>query len=230
MSDEHWLIDHLLGEQSDAEAAEAQRRLDADSQLQARAAGLADVVRRLDDMSPAAWELGAAVDAAAAAADAGRRALPADRPRRAPAWAPSPALAALVAVALVAIGVGLGAWLFGAGGGSGPGRAVALRPLPGTPADAAGQARISSSGRVSLAVSRLPQAGRGRYYEAWLMTSRTRLVPIASFEVDHRGSARLTVPLPAPASGYRYVDVSLQRLGAGIAHSHRSVLRGPTGG
>ena len=30
MSDEHWLIDHLLGEQSDAEAAEAQRRLDAD--------------------------------------------------------------------------------------------------------------------------------------------------------------------------------------------------------
>nr|MDQ2874681.1 anti-sigma factor [Actinomycetota bacterium] len=118
----------------------------------------------------------------------------------------------------------------GAGNGLVPSaRTVALRPLPGSPTHAGGSAAVTSGGRLTLRVDRLPSAGHGHYYEAWLMTNTRRLVPVASFEVDHSGTARVTVPLPAPADHYRYFDVSLQSISHGTAHSHDSVLRGPTG-
>ena len=57
VSDENWLTDHLLGEETESEAAEARRRLDADPALRARAARLAEVAATLQELSPAAWEV-----------------------------------------------------------------------------------------------------------------------------------------------------------------------------
>jgi hypothetical protein len=238
MSGDHWLGDHLLGEQTESDAAEARRRLDADPALRARAARLAEVAGTLSELSPAAWEVASGAQSESPGpgpAPASGESATAPVRRR---WRlASPALtAALVAVAL-AIGVGVGAlvWSGGSGGigggGAGqPGRTVALRPLPGTYGNAAGSARVTPGGELTLSVDRLPAAGAGRYYEAWLMTDTRHLVSLASFEVHGSGSARVTVPLPAPASRYRYFDVSLQKVSGGTAHSNRSVLRGPTSG
>jgi hypothetical protein len=228
MSHEDWISDHLLGEETESDAAEAQRRLDTDPGLRDRVARLAQVAATLQRLSPAAWDT--------AAADPGK---PVSAPARAPRArvrrlpAPAPALAALLAVALLAVGISAGALIWaGAGGGAGnapaPARTVALGPLPGSPTHARGSATVTSGGRLTLRVNRLPSAGAGHYYEAWLMTNTRRLVPIASFEVNHRETAQVTVPLPAPADRYRYFDISLQSISHGTAHSHDSVLRGLT--
>jgi hypothetical protein len=223
VSGEDWIGDHLLGEQGPSDAAEARRRLDEDPALRERVARLADVTGRLDGLSPAAWEV------ATGGAD---RPEPAAAVRPVPGWRRvSPALAAALAVVALAVGIGVGALIWSGGGsGSSAGRTVALRALSGTPASASGSARVTGHGVMTLTVTRLPAAGRGRYYEAWLMTDGRHLVPVASFEVAGSGGARVTVPLPAPVTRYRYVDVSRQAVSGGTAHSGDSVLRGPTGG
>jgi Anti-sigma-K factor rskA len=226
VSGEGWLSDHLLGEATESDAAEARRRLDRDPALRERAARLAEVAGRLEGLSPAAWEVthGEREPAAHGARTSSSR-------RR---WFVSPVLAATLAAVALAIGIGVGALVWGGRAGGGPGapavRTVALRPLPGSATNATGSARVTSRGQLTLRVQRLPAAGRGRYYEAWLMTDDTHLVPVASFEVHGSGSAALTVPLPAPVARYRYVDVSLQTVSGTTAHSSDSVLRGPTGG
>jgi hypothetical protein len=226
VSDENWLTDHLLGEETDSDAAEARRRLDADPAVRARAARLAEVAATLHELSPAAWE----VASRSPSATPPRRELAGARKRR---WyRVSPALTVALTVVALAIGVGVGALVWSGGGGSDSGaaaRTVALRPLPGTSARAAGSARVTSAGDLTLSVDRLPTTGAGHYYEAWLMTDDQHLVPLASFDVQGSGRARVTVPLPAPAARYRYFDVSLQTVTGGTAHSDRSVLRGPTG-
>jgi len=228
VSDENWLTDHLLGEQTESDAAEARRRLDADPAMRARAARLAEVAATLHELSPAAWEV-ASGPPSEASVPRDLAAPPRHRWRRV-----SPALAAGLAIVALAIGVGVGALVWSGGGGGHAGgaaaRTVALRPLTGTSARAAGSARVTPAGQLTLSVNRLPAAGAGRYYEAWLMTDDRHLVPLASFQVRGSGSARVTVPLPAPAARYRYFDVSLQSVSGGTAHSDRSVLRGPTGG
>jgi hypothetical protein len=224
VSDERWLSDYLLGEQTESDAAEARRRLDADPAARARAARLADVAATLHELSPAAWEV-ASEPLSEVPAPPERAGAP---PRR---WRPvSPALAAALAIVALAIGVGVGALVWSGGGGGPAARTVALRPLPGTSARATGSAQVTSGGQLTLSVRRLPATGAGRYYEAWLMTDTRHLVPLASFEVSGSGSARVTVPLPAPAARYRYFDVSLQTVSGGTAHSDRSVLRGLTSG
>ena len=60
------------------------------------------------------------------------------------------------------------------------------------------------------------------------MTDATHLVSVGSFRVPRSGTARLSMPLPAPAGDYRYLNVSVQQAGAGSAISNLSVLRGPT--
>jgi hypothetical protein len=227
VSDERWLSDYLLGEQTESDAAEARRRLDADPAVRARAARLADVAATLHELSPAAWEV-ASEPRSEAPASRERGGVPKRRWHRV-----SPALTAALAVVALAIGVGVGALVWSGGGGNAGGpaaRTVALRPLPGTSARATGSAQVTSGGQLTLSVNRLPATGAGHYYEAWLMTDTRHLVPLASFEVGGSGSARVTVPLPAPAARYRYFDVSLQTVSGGTAHSDRSVLRGPTSG
>jgi hypothetical protein len=223
VSGEDWLSDHLLGEETDSDAAEARRRLDADPALRDRVARLAEVAGGLDGLSPAAWEV--------ASGDGDRAPERSSVPRGSVRRRLSPALAALLLVVALAAGVGVGALIWsGAGAGGSAGATVALQPLPGTSQRATGSAQVTSDGQLTLRVDRLPTAGAGRYYEAWLMTDTRHLVPLASFEVRGAGSARVTVPLPAPVSGYRYFDVSLQTASRGTAHSGDSVLRGPTGG
>ena len=230
MSGDDWLSDHLLGEQTKSDAAEARRRLEADPALRARVARLSEITGALHELSPAAWDVASEPPSAAPAPVPGARERARVPTRR---WRlVSPALTAALVVVALAVGVGVGALVWsGAGGGSGtPARAVALRPLPGSSGNARGSAQVSSGGQLTLSVDRLPTPGAGRYYEAWLMTDNQHLVSLASFDVHGSGSARVTVPLPAPAARYRYFDVSLQTVSGGTAHSNDSVLRGPTGG
>jgi Anti-sigma-K factor rskA len=229
MSGEDWLSDYLLGEETESDAAEARRRLDADPAVRARVERLAEVTGMLNDLSPAAWQVASDPQSGSPATSASGELAAAPVRRR---WRlVSPALTAALAVVAIAIGVGVGALIWSGGGGGGSvARTVALRPLPGTFRNAAGSARLTTTGELTLSVDRLPAAGAGRYYEAWLMTDARHLVPLASFEVRGSGSARVTVPLPAPAARYRYFDVSLQTVSGGTAHSNRSVLRGPTNG
>jgi Anti-sigma-K factor rskA len=137
-----------------------------------------------------------------------------------------PALAAIAAVALLAIGAGVGAVLERTPRSSGA--TVELSALPGVAPRASGRAGLTASGRMMLVIRNLPASRPGTYYEAWLMTDTTRLVPVAAFRADTDSRAQIDVPLPAPAAGYRYIDVSLQRTGAGMAHSGHWVLRGKT--
>lgn len=81
---------------------------------------------------------------------------------------------------------------------------------------------------MELKVTGLPVAGAHHYYEAWLMSSAARSVPLASFQVDANGNATVRVPLPADPAAFRYFDVSRQAVSAGPRHSAESVLRGPT--
>jgi Anti-sigma-K factor rskA len=157
---------------------------------------------------------------------------PANRPRRRPVTR-SLALAGVVVLACLAIGFAAGALVNRPGGGPAATRpaqaaTATLRPLPGQPTTAIAQAQLASAARIVITFTRLPDPGAGRFYEAWLMTSATKLIPVASFRPDARGRARVETNLPAPVDAFRYIDVSLQQASAGPAHSGDSVLRGPT--
>ncbi|MGA2013042.1 MAG: anti-sigma factor [Solirubrobacteraceae bacterium] len=221
MSDDRRLSDWVLREGSDPDRAETERRLAGDPALRARALRLQETAEALRGVPGAAWEAIGDADAPAVT-----------RPRRrwwpAPGARPSAALAAALAAVVFAAGVGAGALISGAGGTGPPGSPLALRPLAGGPASAGGVAYLIGGNRLELVISHLPATAPSRYYEAWLMTSLRRLIPLASFHVDRQGRARLDLPLPAAARSYRYIDVSLQSAGAGAAHSAVSVLRGPT--
>lgn len=140
------------------------------------------------------------------------------------------ALAGAVALACLAIGFAGGALIDSSPTSTPPLQAATatLRPLPGQPAAAVAHVQLASAGRIVISFRRLPRAGAGHFYEAWLMTSATKLVPVASFRPNARGRAVVETSLPAPVGAFRYIDVSLQRAGAGSAHSGDSVLRGPT--
>jgi Anti-sigma-K factor rskA, C-terminal len=145
----------------------------------------------------------------------------------------SRALAAAVVLACLVIGFAVGALINRGPAGPAPARpphaaTATLRPLPGQPAATIARAQLTSAGQIMISFSRLPRPGAGRFYEAWLMTSTTKLIPVASFRPDARGRALVETSLPAPVGAFRYIDVSLQQTGAGPAHSGDSVLRGPT--
>ena len=129
------------------------------------------------------------------------------------------ALAAICLIALV---------LFA--GGAGSPRTVKLTALAGAPAGASARATIDAADHVEMVVEGLRPVDRGHYYELWLMSNATKLVPVAAFRVDSRGDARMSLPLPAPAGRYKFLDVSLQRVGGPGSISSTSVLRGATPG
>ncbi len=103
---------------------------------------------------------------------------------------------------------------------------VLLSPLVGSLHGARAVAYMAGAQRMELVVSGLPRARPGTYYELWLMSSTTDLVPLASFRVDRAGGARLELVLPADPGSYRFLDVSLQRVSAPPSISTDSVLRG----
>jgi len=227
-SDEEALSSYLLDDLDPGERDRIERRLAQDSALRAREQRLAPLVRQLEHLPEDAWAFVATqLGAEAAPNDDLTARVPAHRR----CWwhgrlSVRPALAAMTAVALVAIGIGVGVLLSRTPGSSGA--TVVLRALPGEPTSAFARGRLTPDGHIVLMISHLPASRPGTYYEAWLMTSTTRLVPVAAFRPGADGRAQLDVPLPAAAAAYRYIDISLQRTSAGTAHSHHSVLRGNT--
>ncbi len=100
-----------------------------------------------------------------------------------------------------------------------------LRPLS-APSDASALATMLPAGQMVVTVRHLPRSAPGTYYELWLMTNLKQLAPVSSFRVAHDGSVHLDVVLPDNPHHYAYLDISLQRIGAGTAHSSVNVLRG----
>ncbi len=194
-----------------------------DPQLAAEITSMGAIATLLSEVPAEAWQsIPAAGDGPAPSARRHQRRL--TRPQ---------AAAAAVAVACLAVGFAGGALINRATGGSAsppPAQAATatLRPLPGQPAAAVARVQLAAAGRIVISFRRLPRPGARSFYEAWLMTSTTKLIPVASFRPDARGRARVETSLPAPVGAFRYIDVSLQRAGAGPAHSGDSVLRGPT--
>ncbi len=103
---------------------------------------------------------------------------------------------------------------------------VTLRPLTQATGSGLAVAYMRGSGRMSLLVRRLRPSPPGTYYELWLMTSDTDLVSVASFRVGATGTADLSLALPAEPSNYEFLDISLQRVSAGVTISQDNVLRG----
>jgi Anti-sigma-K factor rskA len=214
---------HVLDERS--LPADTTLPLPDDRELAGEITSMRALAKLLAEVPAEAWEPIPTSSPESAASPAGRqrrRAL--TRPR---------ALAGAVVLACLAIGFAAGALINPGAGGPGsprPPRAATatLRPLPGQPAAATARAQLTSAGRIVISFTRLPRPGAHHFYEAWLMTSTTKLIPVASFRPDARGRARVQTTLPAPVGAYRYIDVSLQRSGASPAHSGDSVLRGPT--
>lgn len=106
---------------------------------------------------------------------------------------------------------------------------VALEPLPGTDRDARAVAYMTGGGGMRLHVRRLAPSAPGTYYELWLMSSNSDLISVTSFRVGRDGLAELTLRLPADPTRYRFLDISVQRVGSGTAISGDDVLRGAIG-
>jgi anti-sigma-K factor RskA len=149
------------------------------------------------------------------------------KPRR---LALHPAMAVAMVVVAALIGGGIGALIAGGSDSSTPAKtAIVLKPLD-APKDSRGDVSMPKADTMLLRTHGLPPSAAGDYYEVWLMSSESKLVPVASFRVGESGEASVEVPLPAAPSDYAYFDVSRQTVAGGLDHSQDSVLRGPTGG
>ncbi len=217
MRDQSEIIDYLLGELDELERARFERGMQEDAELRAEVGRMSLVVGRLEDLSGEAWDYaGAHRDQLSSA--------PEHRERR--AWfTPRRAGFAFGAAAVLA---GILIVLLTARSTTAPTKTVVLTAVEGAPARSHATATITGSERVQVNVEHLTPTDRLHYYELWLMTDATHLVPVASFRVNGRGTARLSLPLPASPAAYRYLNISLQNARAGSAISSLSVLRGPT--
>jgi anti-sigma-K factor RskA len=150
------------------------------------------------------------------------------RRRRFALLRPAP-VAAMLLVAAVLGGV-VGALIADGGGSSAPAKTVlVLHPLD-APKNSRGDVSMPNPDTMLLRTHGLPPSAEGDYYEVWLMSSDSKLVPVASFKVGESGEASVEVPLPAAPGEYTYFDVSRQSVSGGLDHSQDSVLRGPTSG
>jgi len=219
MVDRSEITEYLLGELDELDRARLERELLEDASLRAEVDSLRPVVARLDSLAGPVWEHVGEHHAGTAAAGA-----PARRSRRRGA-ALRPLAGALVAFAAAAAVLAI---LLAPGGSGTRSHTVVLSALAGAPPGSRATATITGSQRVQVSVEHLRPTDGRHYYELWLMTDTTHLVPVASFRVDGDGDAHLSLPLPASPAAYRYLNISLQRAGVGSSISSLSVLRGPT--
>jgi len=219
MGDRGEMLDYLLEELDELERVRCERRMQDDAQFRAEVERLRPLVGRLQGLSAQAWDH---VDSSPGPEPATASHRPRVRRRRRPALRPLVLGSAGVATAAVVLVLALTA----GSSGTHP-HTVVLNALAGAPAGSRATATITGSERVQLRVEHLAPTDSAHYYELWLMTDTTHLVSVASFHVNSRGSARLSLLLPAPPERYRYLNVSLQRAGAGTAISSQSLLRGP---
>jgi anti-sigma-K factor RskA len=220
---------YVLDALDPVERAEVERRLAGDGELRAEVEAARALTSRLDALPATAWPAveGDAPAVGAAAPGATPAATPTPVPARsARRWRVRPVLAIAALLVVAAAGFGLGALLTG-GSSQRPAPAIVLRPLEPTAGEEATVA-MPAPGEMLFTAEGLPTLEAGQYYEIWLMSSTSKLVPVASFRVGADGHAQVRVPLPADPSSYRYFDVSRQVAGAGTEHSADSVLRGET--
>jgi anti-sigma-K factor RskA len=221
---------YLLDSLDAGERADFERRLAGDAELRAEVEATRVLTTRLDALPEEAWPVAipegvepSSVPGEGAAASPAQASEPARGPRR---WTVRPALAVAALVVVAALAFGLGALITG-GDTTKTAPAIVLRPLEPAAGEEATVA-MPAPGEMLFTAEGLPTLEAGQYYEIWLMSSASRLVPVASFRVGADGHAQVRVPLPADPTAYRYFDVSRQVAGAGTGHSADSVLRGST--
>lgn len=100
---------------------------------------------------------------------------------------------------------------------------VALRPLTG---DAAGLVTMSGPAatvHMTVFTARLPSAGAGRFYFAWLLDPRSgKMLPLGVVTADRTEGFDVSSDL---VRRYHAVDISLESDNGDPAHSDTSVLR-----
>jgi len=226
MDDRSEMVDYLLDELDELDRLRCERRMQEDPAFRAEVERLRPLIGRLEGLPGEAWEhVYSTHEPEPLPASPVPPASPSPPARRRRRIAPRPALVGFTGVAALAIALILG---LTAGSSARHSSLVLLTPLQGAPAGSRATATITSSERVQLSVEHLPPTDSSHYYELWLMTDTTHLASVASFHVDAHGSARLSLPLPAAPQRYRYLNISLQRAGAGTNISNESILRGPT--
>jgi hypothetical protein len=141
---------------------------------------------------------------------------------------PHPArwLAAAAAVVLLVAGV-LGGVVVGRASNDSSGTAVALHPVTGglSVGNAAGEAKLSASGGMRLAVNGLPTPPGSDFYEVWLYDPPTgRMLSVGVLPANGKGSYSLPSSLK---NTYSAVEISLEPNDGNPEHSKVSVLRGP---
>lgn len=102
---------------------------------------------------------------------------------------------------------------------------VVLEPLTAARSTSRAIAYMPGGDRMLVHIN-LPRSAPGTYYELWLMTSTTKLVPVTSFRIHSTGTDSLQLLLPDDPSHYKYLDISVQHVGDEGAISNDSVLRG----
>ncbi|MBV8989480.1 MAG: anti-sigma factor [Solirubrobacterales bacterium] len=217
---------HKAAEQALARQPEADRSGAApeDPALAEEVEAMRSLTKLLEEVPPEAWQPIPARGANAAPSPA----------RRWHQLGVSRAFAAAIAVVCLALGFAGGALLEAGGGaptsssaiGTAKGPAVVLRPVSAGSGSSLAVAYMPGPGQMFLRVAHLPPSPPGTYYELWLMTDLSHLAPVAAFQIGSGGSAELGLRLPDDSNRYVYLDISLQRLGAGTSHSADSVLRG----
>ena len=216
MSDQSEIIDYLLGELDELDRARFERSMQDAADLRREVERMRLLVGRLDGLSGEAWDYAGAHHEQSSPQ-------PARRERRSWFTARRTALAfggfAVLAAVLIAA--------LTAGSSKTSSKTVVLTAVEGAPARSHATATITGSERVQMNVEHLTPTDQRHYYELWLMTDATHLVPVAAFRVNGSGTARLSLPLPASPADYRYLNVSLQKAGDGSSISSLSVLRGP---
>jgi hypothetical protein len=135
-------------------------------------------------------------------------------------------LAAAAAVVLLVAGV-LGGVVVGRASNDSSGTAVALHPVTGglSVGNAAGEAKLSASGGMHLAVNGLPTPPGSDFYEVWLYDPPTgRMLSVGVLPANGKGSYSLPSSLK---NTYSAVEISLEPNDGNPEHSKVSVLRGP---
>jgi anti-sigma-K factor RskA len=254
MNRQELIAAYALGELEGAERERFERDLAADPALRAEVEATRGTMATLEALPGDAWPAAAMPsedaprEAEAAAvgtvADGSRPGRRADAGSEAsngagaadarPRWRfgllrPAPVVA-MVLVAAVLGGV-VGALIANGGdSSSAPAKTVlVLHPLD-APKDSRADLSMPDPDTMLLRTHGLPPSAAGDYYEVWLMSNNSKIVPVASFRVGESGEASVEVPLPAAPAEYTYFDVSRQTVSGGLHHSSDSVLRGATAG
>jgi anti-sigma-K factor RskA len=236
MNRQELIAAYALGELEGAERERFERELAADPALRAEVGAIRGTMAHLEALPGDGWPARAdepvpperEAEPAPATTPAAERSGPPRRPRRRLSLSPALAVAAVVVAAV--LGGIVGALVNSGGDSSPPAKTVlVLRPLD-APKNSRGDISMPNPDTMLLRTRGLPPSAAGDYYEVWLMSSDSKLVPVASFRVGESGEASVEVPLPAAPDEYTYFDVSRQTVSGGTGHSTDSVLRGPTSG